>query len=306
MSLLGTLFGFEGRISRSTFWLCALAVALLDIALWLVTGNWIRQTYPEAAALAKPGGGLLAVGLPLLIAAVLSVWAGLALKVKRLHDRGRSGFWLLAGLVPVLGWLWLFWEVGLAPGKPKGARFDRGASRADLEDEPAPEEGAGWMAPAAVAATAGGLALAAEEAAHADEPLHHSEVAPESGYGVIAPDEAPAQDEPHHEPAAELAEPAETPADAEPYTAAEAAQVTQAQIADYLASVDHETPAAPEPEAAPVHAEEAHTAHAEEVHAAPAEPAPEAHHAEAVEHSAEAAVEPTAEPAHDDHHPAHP
>ena len=40
----------------------------------------------------------------------------LALAVKRLHDDARSGAWLLVGLVPVLGVLWLLFELALRKG----------------------------------------------------------------------------------------------------------------------------------------------------------------------------------------------
>ena len=32
---------------------------------------------------------------------------GLAVSVRRLHDTGRSGWWLLIGLVPLIGGIWL-------------------------------------------------------------------------------------------------------------------------------------------------------------------------------------------------------
>ncbi|MCQ4160882.1 DUF805 domain-containing protein [Roseomonas sp. GC11] len=38
----------------------------------------------------------------------LSWWPGLAGMAKRWHDRGRSGWWSLLLLVPLLGWLWIF------------------------------------------------------------------------------------------------------------------------------------------------------------------------------------------------------
>ncbi|RYF93219.1 MAG: MFS transporter, partial [Caulobacteraceae bacterium] len=50
------------------------------------------------------------------IIAVGLVWPLVAIGVKRCHDRGRSGWWLLAALVPVLGWAWLIWDLGLRPG----------------------------------------------------------------------------------------------------------------------------------------------------------------------------------------------
>jgi uncharacterized membrane protein YhaH (DUF805 family) len=55
-------------------------------------------------------------------ARVATAWAAAALlivsilAVARLHDRGRSGWWLATVLVPVAGALWLAWELALRSG----------------------------------------------------------------------------------------------------------------------------------------------------------------------------------------------
>ena len=53
---------------------------------------------------------------------------GLAVSVRRLHDTNRSGWWILTGLVPILGWiaLLIFYVEDSRPGanqygpNPKG------------------------------------------------------------------------------------------------------------------------------------------------------------------------------------------
>ncbi len=42
---------------------------------------------------------------------------GLAVGIRRLHDRGKSGWFMLIALIPVVGSLWLFVEFGFLPGK---------------------------------------------------------------------------------------------------------------------------------------------------------------------------------------------
>ena len=32
---------------------------------------------------------------------------GLAVTVRRLHDTGRGGMWVLIALIPIIGWIWL-------------------------------------------------------------------------------------------------------------------------------------------------------------------------------------------------------
>jgi len=54
--------------------------------------------------------------------AVLS-WLGICLAARRLHDIGRSAWWLLAFVVPVIGALWLFWLLFLRRGSEGENRY---------------------------------------------------------------------------------------------------------------------------------------------------------------------------------------
>jgi uncharacterized membrane protein YhaH (DUF805 family) len=76
LSLAWFFFGFSGRISRSQFWLGVLAV-VLAIAVMLGIAFW--SGYPLLA-------------LPLIVAVFVATYA---LTVKRLHYRGKSGWWAL-------------------------------------------------------------------------------------------------------------------------------------------------------------------------------------------------------------------
>jgi uncharacterized membrane protein YhaH (DUF805 family) len=82
---------FEGRARRKEYWFFALFYVLVFLALALVDG--VTGTYNEDA-----GIGLLS-GLYVLATLIPS----LAVMVRRLHDIGRSGWWVLVGLVPLLG-----------------------------------------------------------------------------------------------------------------------------------------------------------------------------------------------------------
>jgi uncharacterized membrane protein YhaH (DUF805 family) len=77
------LFSFEGRIGRGTYWLATLAlivaVGVLTFAPFLLNN--------EAAA-------VLLLVLSQFIW-LLSLWPILAVGAKRLHDRNKSGWWLL-------------------------------------------------------------------------------------------------------------------------------------------------------------------------------------------------------------------
>ncbi len=75
---------FEGRARRREYWYFALFNVLVALGLGLIDGAL--------------GIGVLG---PLYSLAVLI--PGLAVSVRRLHDTGRSGWWLLIALVPIIG-----------------------------------------------------------------------------------------------------------------------------------------------------------------------------------------------------------
>ena len=52
----------------------------------------------------------------LLLAMIPMAWIGLAIQVKRWHDRNKSGWWCLIALVPYIGGLWQLVECGFLPG----------------------------------------------------------------------------------------------------------------------------------------------------------------------------------------------
>jgi uncharacterized membrane protein YhaH (DUF805 family) len=47
---------------------------------------------------------------------LLVIWPSLAVSIKRWHDRGKSGWWVLIALVPLIGGLWALIETGFLPG----------------------------------------------------------------------------------------------------------------------------------------------------------------------------------------------
>lgn len=86
------LFGFQGRINRAKYWLAALIVGGVMV-LGLI-----------GAVIIGLGSGLFVFLNPVLIVAfVVATWISVATGIKRLHDRNKSGWWLLLFyLVPPL------------------------------------------------------------------------------------------------------------------------------------------------------------------------------------------------------------
>ena len=82
---------FEGRARRKEYWFFVLCYFLVLLALLLADAA--TGTFSEEA-----GVGLLS-GLYLLATLVPS----LAVTVRRLHDTDRSGWWVLIGVIPLIG-----------------------------------------------------------------------------------------------------------------------------------------------------------------------------------------------------------
>ena len=79
---------FNGRARRPEYWYFVLFNFLIGTAVGVVTGligiDWLSYIY--SVALLVPG---IAVG------------------VRRLHDIGKSGWWLLISFIPLIGGIWL-------------------------------------------------------------------------------------------------------------------------------------------------------------------------------------------------------
>lgn len=82
---------FEGRAGRSEYWMFFLVNLVIAIALAVLDGL--------IGTLDMFGGmGLLGV-----VYALAVLLPGIGVTVRRLHDIGRSGWWILVGLVPLVG-----------------------------------------------------------------------------------------------------------------------------------------------------------------------------------------------------------
>ncbi|MGE3833112.1 MAG: DUF805 domain-containing protein [Parvibaculaceae bacterium] len=107
---------FEGRIPRSKFWLGIVIILVVQAVLFAVigalAGGDINGGEPNPALLAVAG-----------IVALLLLWPSLAIYAKRWHDRDKSAWWILIGLVPLIGGIWVFVECGCLRGTDGPNRF---------------------------------------------------------------------------------------------------------------------------------------------------------------------------------------
>lgn len=85
MSIGALLFSFQGRISRKPLWLAATAMFLVTLIVGLIL---VFAGAPERI------DGLGGVSLLLVILYIPLTWIALTVGAKRLHDRGKSAWWL--------------------------------------------------------------------------------------------------------------------------------------------------------------------------------------------------------------------
>ncbi|TMH09563.1 MAG: DUF805 domain-containing protein [Betaproteobacteria bacterium] len=98
---------FSGRARRREYWFFVLFNIIISIVLTVC--DVVLGTYNAAASIGiLTGIYTLAVLIP-----------GIAVSVRRLHDTGRSGWWLLIVLVPLIGWivLLIFMLIDSQPGQ---------------------------------------------------------------------------------------------------------------------------------------------------------------------------------------------
>lgn len=112
-SVLSQYVGFSGRARRSEYWWFFLFSAVVGIVASLLDS--VLGTDFESSATSGIGASLLdsALGTDLdssgpsglfsLIANLVLLLPSLAVGIRRLHDTERSGWWILIGLIPILG-----------------------------------------------------------------------------------------------------------------------------------------------------------------------------------------------------------
>ncbi len=110
--ILTQFFSFKGRFNRSSFWLYFLLFSLLS-EISLVFTEWGFSEFNT------PG---YIKGLFYLIRVLVFGWIGFSINVKRCHDRNRSGWFILASLIPFVN-IWYLIDIGIMGGTKGVNRF---------------------------------------------------------------------------------------------------------------------------------------------------------------------------------------
>lgn len=102
-SVLSKYATFSGRTSRAEFWWWVLAVFVATLIAGLIDSLIFA---PMIYGHVPPGEEGQPISFLLSLALLLP---SIAVGARRLHDIGRSGWWLLLGLIPVIGFLVLIY-----------------------------------------------------------------------------------------------------------------------------------------------------------------------------------------------------
>lgn len=95
---------FNGRASRSEFWFFVLFNMIFTIAAVILDnmlGTTIKIDMPGAESISMPYGYIYFAYVLFVLLPSLALWA------RRLHDVGKSGWFILIGLIPLIGAIWL-------------------------------------------------------------------------------------------------------------------------------------------------------------------------------------------------------
>jgi len=96
------VLSWEGRLNRQPYWIASLILAALQIGIQVLA---ITTQIPALAILM-----------------LILVWPNVVIGIKRCHDRDRSGWFLLLGMIPVVN-LWVLVELLFLKGTEGDNRF---------------------------------------------------------------------------------------------------------------------------------------------------------------------------------------
>lgn len=104
---------FNGRANKTEFWQYVLVYILIGIALSLLVSIFARVGVLRMLFMMVNTVVMLALIIP-----------SLAVSVRRMHDIGKGGEWVLINLIPIVGFIW-FIVLAVQDSEPGANRFDR-------------------------------------------------------------------------------------------------------------------------------------------------------------------------------------
>lgn len=99
MDLKHLFLSIDGRIGRQQFWLGVIPLAIIGAI---------------ASFIDPVAGGIVVLAL---------LYFHVCVQGKRWHDRGKSAWWFLISLIPIVGAIWVIVECGCLAGSPESNQY---------------------------------------------------------------------------------------------------------------------------------------------------------------------------------------
>jgi len=112
------LTSYKGRINRTKFW-AGVAVVMAIMGAYAALLRTLGLNGLDASSHFTR---FLARSASTFVFGLAVYYIALAVFAKRWHDRGKTGWWSLIAIVPVIGCVWILVELGILEG-------DRGANQ---------------------------------------------------------------------------------------------------------------------------------------------------------------------------------
>lgn len=103
----------SGRISRQAFWTGFSMLIVVQIILQII----------GLADISTNGSLAMGFWISQVALFLIFLWPMICVSTKRYHDIGKSGWWQLILLIPIVGLAWFIIEVGSLKGTPGRNRF---------------------------------------------------------------------------------------------------------------------------------------------------------------------------------------
>jgi uncharacterized membrane protein YhaH (DUF805 family) len=115
--MIHNLFGFNGRIGRGVWWLAQ--VVAIPIIYLVGVGLLVGLVTANSAETPQDLNIVWGVSMIIVLTAafITGVWINFSSMIQRYHDRGKSGFWSLILLIPIIGPIWVVIECGFCSGE---------------------------------------------------------------------------------------------------------------------------------------------------------------------------------------------
>lgn len=98
------LFSYKGRINRAVYWMVTLLSALAVLILFGIL-----------TAIGQGQESMTSIIVAIIVLPIIS-WIEFVCQIKRWHDRGKSGIWILFSFVPIVGQIWVLVETYMMKG----------------------------------------------------------------------------------------------------------------------------------------------------------------------------------------------